>query len=139
MDRIGQHSDLEFDDYQRTRAKETMNFLILQAPGKEYEYHDRWCYHVQGMLDFWEDVHKVFLFKKSMFRPAAERFGKGLHPPKPAVNGVVTQTAQLPDTSDAATDPSPAPPARTYAEASTQAREVRKTYAEAVVQVAPPQ
>ena len=46
----------------------------------------------------------VFLFKHSMFRPAAERVGKGLHPPKPAVNSVTTQTAQLPDTSDAATD-----------------------------------
>jgi len=36
-------------------------------------------------------------------------------------NSVTTQTARLPATSDVATDPPPAPPARTYAEAATQA------------------
>jgi len=38
----------------------------------------------------------VFIYKKSVFRPAAERLGKGLHPLKLAVNSVTTQTAQLP-------------------------------------------
>jgi len=41
LDQIGEHSDTEFDDYQRTRARETMNFLTLQAPGKEHEHHHR--------------------------------------------------------------------------------------------------
>ena len=90
-----------------------MDFLVLQASGKEHEYHGKWCYHVQCMIDIWEEVYQVVLYNNSLFRPAAERFGKGLHPPKPAVNSVTTQTAQLPETSDAATDPSPTLPERT--------------------------
>jgi len=137
LDQIGEDSDSGFN-HQWSRAKETMNFLILQAPEKEHEHHDRWCYHVQGMLDLWEDVHQIFIFEESLFRPAAERFGMGLHPPKPVVNSVTTLTAQLPDTSDAATDPPPTPPARTYAEAATQVGEAPKTYAEIAVQAAQP-
>jgi len=80
------------------------------------------------MLDLWEEVYQVFLFKESLFRPAAERFGKGLHPPKPAANSITTQTAQLPETSDVTTDPPPTPPARTYTEAATQGRGSRKRW-----------
>jgi len=107
-----------------------MRLLTGMLPQKHEPGHDEWGFYLYGIARLvWEDLtgkegtgltDEEF---EEVLRAADRRYTRRLTAPlaKPEARSVMTQTAQLPDTSDDATDPPSTPPARTYAEVAVQA------------------